>query len=124
MRIGISLPVRELGDDVEAIKDFARAAEELGFTHLRVPDQIIRAGSGPLHEPLSLLAMLAGQALIFGSTALLGYSAAVALAFHLFVVLYEEPHLRRKFGSGYEDYCRTVPRWLPRRRGAAGDASS
>ena len=60
MRIGISLPVRELGDDVEAIKDFARAAEELGFTHLRVPDQIIRAGSGPLHEPLSLLAMLAG----------------------------------------------------------------
>jgi protein-S-isoprenylcysteine O-methyltransferase Ste14 len=53
--------------------------------------------------------------------ALLGYTAAVALAFHLFVVLYEEPHLRRKFGRDYEDYCRRVPRWLPR-RGAAGNS--
>ncbi len=60
MRIGISLPVRELGDDIQAIKTFARAAEDLGFTHLRVPEQIIRAGSGPLHEPMTLMAMIAG----------------------------------------------------------------
>ena len=60
MRIGISLPVRELGGDIQAIKTFARAAEDLGFTHLRVPEQIIRAGSGPLHEPMTLMAMIAG----------------------------------------------------------------
>ena len=60
MRIGISLPVRELGDDIGAIKDFARAAEELGLTHLRVPDQVIRPGSGPLHEPLAMMALIAG----------------------------------------------------------------
>ncbi len=73
---------------------------------------------------VAVLAMIAGQALIFGSTALLGYTAAVALAFHLFVVLYEEPHLRRKFGSDYQDYYRRVPRWLPRRRAAGDDGNS
>lgn len=51
MRIGISLPVRELGDDSAAIKEFAQAAEELGFSHLRVPDQVLRKDSGALHEP-------------------------------------------------------------------------
>jgi protein-S-isoprenylcysteine O-methyltransferase Ste14 len=34
----------------------------------------------------------------------------------LFVLLYEEPMLRHKFGSEYEDYCRRVPRWFPRFR--------
>ena len=60
MKIGISLPVRELQDDVGAIKAFAQAAEELGLSHLRVPEQIIRPGSGPLHEPLTLMALIAG----------------------------------------------------------------
>ncbi len=36
----------------------------------------------------------------------------VALAFHLFVVLYEEPTLRATFGADYVAYCREVPRWI------------
>ena len=40
--------------------------------------------------------------------------AAVALGVHLFVMLYEEPTLRNKFGEEYEDYCRNVRRWWPR----------
>ena len=60
MRIGISLPVRELQNDIQAIRAFAQAAEELGFTHLRVPEQIIRPDNGHLHEPLTLLAYIAG----------------------------------------------------------------
>ena len=59
MRIGVSLPVRELTDDLVAIRDFASLAEELGFTHLRIPEQIVRQDSGHLHEPLTLLAYLA-----------------------------------------------------------------
>jgi|TARA_A100001037_G_scaffold60602_1_gene52726 probable F420-dependent oxidoreductase len=59
MRFGISLPVRELGDDIAAIKEFAQAAEELGFTHLRVPDQVIRADSGALHEPHTVMTFVA-----------------------------------------------------------------
>lgn len=42
--------------------------------------------------------------------------AAVALGVHLFVLLYEEPILRRKFGAVYEEYCRNVHRWSPRVR--------
>jgi probable F420-dependent oxidoreductase len=60
MKIGVSLPVRELKDDLAAIRDFAQLAEELGYTHLRVPDQVARQESGHLHEPLTLLSWIAG----------------------------------------------------------------
>src|SRR6266705_2487660 len=43
-----------------------------------------------------------------------GLIAAVALGVHLFVVFYEEPTLRGKFGAEYEEYCRNVGRWWPR----------
>ncbi len=59
MKIGVSLPVRELRDDLGAIREFAQLAEELGFTHLRVPDQVARKDSGHLHEPLTLLSWIA-----------------------------------------------------------------
>jgi probable F420-dependent oxidoreductase len=59
MKIGISLPVREMGDDLGAIKAFAQSAEELGYTHLRVPDQVLRRDSGALHEPMMLMAYIA-----------------------------------------------------------------
>jgi protein-S-isoprenylcysteine O-methyltransferase Ste14 len=63
---------------------------------------------------VAVVALLLGQALLFGSPTVLLYTLVVALAFHVFVVLYEEPTLRRQFGAEYEAYCRTVPRWLPR----------
>lgn len=59
MRIGVSLPVREMAGDLGAIKAFAQSAESLGYTHLRIPDQVIRPGSGHLHEPLMLMAYIA-----------------------------------------------------------------
>lgn len=59
MQIGISLPVREMKDDLAAIKAFAQAAEDLGYTHLRVPDQVLRPRSGHLHEPMMILAYVA-----------------------------------------------------------------
>lgn len=40
--------------------------------------------------------------------------ATVALGVHLFVVFYEEPTLRGKFGEDYKEYCRNVRRWWPR----------
>jgi probable F420-dependent oxidoreductase len=59
MRIGISLPVRELQDDLGAIRAFAQAADESGFTHLRVPDLVLRPEGKHLHEPMLLLAYIA-----------------------------------------------------------------
>jgi probable F420-dependent oxidoreductase len=59
MEIGVSLPVREMQDDLGAIRAYAQLAEELGLSHLRVPDLVIRPGSGHLHEPMMLLAWIA-----------------------------------------------------------------
>jgi len=47
----------------------------------------------------------------------LAMAGAVALGVHLFVVFYEEPTLRGKFGEQYEEYRRNVRRWWPRLRG-------
>ena len=59
MKIGVSLPVRELKDDLGAIREFAQLAEGLGLTHLRVPDQMLRPKNGYLNEPMMLLAWVA-----------------------------------------------------------------
>jgi len=44
---------------------------------------------------------------------LLVSAGILLIVFHLTVVLYEEPTLRRTFGAGYEQYCARVPRWIP-----------
>ena len=59
MKIGVSLPVREMKNDHGAIREYAQLAEELGLTHLRVPDQVIRPGSGHLQEPMMMMAWIA-----------------------------------------------------------------
>jgi len=67
------------------------------------------------------LTVILGWALFFRATAMLLYAIVVGIIFHLFIVLYEERHLRREFGSEYDDYRSRVGRWLPRfcRRPAA-----
>ena len=55
-----------------------------------------------------------GQALLFHSLHVAEYGALMLLIAHCFVVLYEEPTLRRQFGESYEEYKRTVPRWIPK----------
>ncbi len=63
---------------------------------------------------ISALLVVLGEAWLFMSLPLLLYSVAMAIFFHLFVIGYEEPTLRRRFGETYIDYVRTVPRWIPR----------
>ena len=41
-------------------------------------------------------------------------AALIWLAFHAFVVSYEEPALTRRFGAPYEIFRANVPRWIPR----------
>jgi protein-S-isoprenylcysteine O-methyltransferase Ste14 len=65
---------------------------------------------------LSVTVILLGEALLAGSRALLLYWAAWFFAVNLFVIGYEEPALRRRFGASYEKYARQVRRWLPRLR--------
>jgi protein-S-isoprenylcysteine O-methyltransferase Ste14 len=63
---------------------------------------------------VGVMSILLGEALLFVSRFMLTYSLIVFVGFNLFVLIYEEPTLRRKFGESYERYCRAVPRWLPR----------
>src|SRR5205809_5248294 len=58
---------------------------------------------------------LAGAALFYQSLSIFIYTGSFFLITHLFVVLYEEPTLRRTFGPEYESYCSRVKRWWPRR---------
>jgi protein-S-isoprenylcysteine O-methyltransferase Ste14 len=58
---------------------------------------------------------LAGAALYYQSLLIFIYTALFFLITHLFVVLYEEPTLRRTFGDEYEAYCRRTARWWPKR---------
>ncbi|MGH7426761.1 MAG: methyltransferase family protein [Gemmatimonadales bacterium] len=60
-------------------------------------------------------AALLGAALYYESWQLALYAAGFLLVMELFVRLYEEPILRKTFGREYDDYCRRVGRWWPRR---------
>jgi protein-S-isoprenylcysteine O-methyltransferase Ste14 len=63
---------------------------------------------------VGVIAVIVGQALLFGNLQVLEYAAAVGAAFCLFVMGYEEPKLRKTFGDEYLEFCRNVPRWVPR----------
>jgi protein-S-isoprenylcysteine O-methyltransferase Ste14 len=67
--------------------------------------------------------MITGVATILAGEALFFRSWGIAIEFAVFVAvnavyfpLVEEPGLRRRFGRDYEEYCASVPRWLPRVR--------
>jgi protein-S-isoprenylcysteine O-methyltransferase Ste14 len=61
-------------------------------------------------------AIFLGHFLWFGYWALLIYTVLAFIGAHVFVVLYEEPTLKRKFGESYENYLKQVPRWIPKLR--------
>lgn len=73
MQIGVVFPQSEIGDDPSVIKDFAQAAESLGYSHLLAYDHVLGAHpdreprlTGPythetsFHEPFVLFGYLAG----------------------------------------------------------------
>ena len=64
---------------------------------------------------------LLGVAIFYGSWPWLGYIAVFSFALHLFVLLYEEPTLRRTFGEDYEVYCRQIRRWWPHFRSLSSE---
>lgn len=62
------------------------------------------------------LFLLAGWAIIFRSTALAAYAGTVAVAFHLQVVLGEEPWLAETHGEQWRIYKSKVNRWVGQAR--------
>jgi protein-S-isoprenylcysteine O-methyltransferase Ste14 len=73
---------------------------------------LYRYARNPMY--ISVLLVLLGESAMFRYWTLCRYALVFWAGFHLFVLLYEEPTLREKFGASYEDYCKRVNRWLPR----------
>jgi protein-S-isoprenylcysteine O-methyltransferase Ste14 len=63
---------------------------------------------------VGVLMWVAGWSLVAGSPLLAAYAGVLAIAFHIRVILYEEPTLARKFGVDWTQYRTSVNRWLPK----------
>ncbi len=69
-----------------------------------------------LRNPLfaGIVIALLGAALLERSTTLAIIALSAAIGAHAWVVRIEEPRLTARFGAPYAEYCRRVPRWMPR----------
>ena len=65
---------------------------------------------------VAVTALILGQAVLFASWGVALYGVVIAVAFHTFVLFYEEPTLQRVYGEAYDAYCAATPRWIPRLR--------
>lgn len=61
---------------------------------------------------VGVLTAIVGWAVLFQAPSVLLYALGIGGIVHLFVVFYEEPHLRRVFGAEYDAYCSRVGRWF------------
>ncbi|HEY6218996.1 MAG TPA: methyltransferase [Gemmatimonadaceae bacterium] len=76
-----------------------------------VVEGLYRFTRNPMY--VGIVTALFGESLWRWSSSLALYAIAVAVAFHLRVLLYEEPKLTELFGEEFLTYKRQVPRWLP-----------
>ena len=101
------------------LESFARfALEGLGTPAPVLPTQylVIKGFYRYVRNPMyvAVISIIVGQSLLVGNGSLLVYAAIVSAGFLGFVLLYEEPKLRKTYGAEYEAYCAEVPRWIPR----------
>jgi protein-S-isoprenylcysteine O-methyltransferase Ste14 len=61
---------------------------------------------------LGAVSILLGEAALLESMSIFVYATFMWLFFHVMVVYGEEPHLRKKYGKSYEEFCKDVPRWI------------
>ena len=108
---------------LDAFVRFARAdgtpAPPVPTAHLVVvgPYRFVR---NPMY--VAVVAIILGQALLFGSVGTLVYLAVAMTAVALFVKFYEEPTLERTYGDEYRTYKANVRAWIPRLRPWTGGA--
>jgi len=110
-----------LAGGVVLVQAFARfVVEGLGTPAPVAPTQHLVVGGlyryvrNPMY--LAVVAVILGQALLFGRLVLVVYAAVVGALMWAFATWYEEPALASKFGQEYEQYRSAVPGWRPRLR--------
>jgi protein-S-isoprenylcysteine O-methyltransferase Ste14 len=121
-RLILAAPVAVLGSSIylSCLWDFAVTGRGTPAPIDPPKHLVVRGLYRRVRNPMyvGVLLVVAAWALLFRSSAVAWYGVAVALLVHSFVVLVEEPLLRRRFGAAYQAYRRAVPRWVPRLRGA------
>ena len=77
---------------------------------------VVRGPYEHVRNPMisGVIAVLLGEAALFGSPALLAWAAVVFAVNAVYFPLVEEPGLRRRFGAEYDAYAARTPRWVPR----------
>jgi protein-S-isoprenylcysteine O-methyltransferase Ste14 len=60
------------------------------------------------------LSLLIGFAVYKHSLSILLFAALLVPLADLLVIFHEEPRLRRLFARSYEEYCKSVRRWIPK----------
>ncbi len=61
---------------------------------------------------VGVVIILTGEAIFFNSFSLWIYLLFLFLVFNLFIILIEEPRLKKDFNGEYLQYCQKVRRWL------------
>ncbi len=107
-----------LGIYVRCLWDFAHAGRGTPSPFEPPRILVVRGLYLNVRNPLYLgyLAVLLAESAFFESWALIRYAAGYFLTVHLFVVFYEEPHLGHRFGKAYDNYRKSVRRWVPGRK--------
>lgn len=98
------------------IREFARSGRGT-LAPIDPPRELVVRGlyryvRNPMY--LGVTTILLGEVLLAGSRALLAYGLIWFAGANLFVIGYEEPALRRRFGESYARYSMRAGRWLPR----------
>jgi protein-S-isoprenylcysteine O-methyltransferase Ste14 len=65
---------------------------------------------------LGVLGSIAGWGVVFASSLVAGLLVLTAIAFHVRVLVHEEPWAARSFPDAWPPYRAAVPRWVPRLR--------
>ena len=66
----------------------------------------------PIH--IAWVTLFIGLGLYFRSPAILLFAVVFFAICYVYVLCVEEPSLKKRFGKDYEEYCKVVPRYVPR----------
>jgi protein-S-isoprenylcysteine O-methyltransferase Ste14/HD superfamily phosphohydrolase YqeK len=118
-RLLVAAPLLLIGSAIYlwCVWDFATAGRGTPAPIDPPRELVVRGLYRTVRNPMyiGVLLVIAGWLALFRAWALLAYGSVVWLTVHGFVVLVEEPGLRRRFGRAYDAYCRKVRRWRPGR---------
>jgi protein-S-isoprenylcysteine O-methyltransferase Ste14 len=91
----------------------ARGERQGAAASTLVTDGPFRYVRNPIY--LAGITLLLGVGLLYAPFRAMDWGLPLVLLayFHVAVVWFEEPELRRRLSSNYEEYCKRVPRWLP-----------